>query len=143
MSKRATFRAGTLAAAAVAAVVLACASAGGGRSSGPTLPVQLEVRNNLGLPTDLSVYAITRGGSRTILGDVPPATTRTFTFKPVSFSERYYLVAYRPLKRAIRSASFSVGDDMTGRIIWTLVPNIVGFEELDTDSTGTDSSGNR
>ena len=143
MSKRATFRAGTLAAAAVAAMVLACASAGGGRSSGPTLPVQLEVRNNLGLPTDLSVYAITRGGSRTMLGDVPPATTRTFTFKPVSFSERYYLVAYRPLKRAIRSASFSVGDDMAGRIIWTLVPNIVGFEELDTDSTGTDSSGNR
>jgi hypothetical protein len=123
-------------------LLAACASAGG-RSSGPTLPVQLEINNNLSLPTDITVYAITHGGARTLLGDVPPGTTRSFTFKPVSFSERYHLLAIRPLKRPIRSQFFSVGDDMTGTVVWTLVPNIVGFEEIDTDTTGTDTTSQR
>jgi hypothetical protein len=30
---------------------------------------------------------------------------------------------------------------MTGRIIWTLVPNIVGFEDIDTDSTTHSTAG--
>ena len=132
-------RATALIAAAAIALLAACASAGS-RSSGPTPPVQLVIKNNLGLPTDLTVYAVTRGGFRTLIGDVPPAATRSFTFKPVSFSERYQLLAYRPLKRPIRSEHFSVGDDLTGTIVWTLVPNIVGFEEIDTDSTGTDTT---
>jgi hypothetical protein len=140
MFTRAFARATIVAAVAATAGLVGCASAGGGRSSGPPNPVQLEIRNNLALPSDLTVYAVTRGGSRTLLGDVPPATTRTFTFKPVSFSERYHLEGIRQLKRPVRSQYFSVGDDMTGRIVWTIVPNIVGFEEIDTDSTATDTT---
>lgn len=140
MFTRAFVRASTFSAAVATAALAGCASARGGRSSGPPNPVQLEVRNNLALPSDLSVYAVAQGHSRTILGDVPPATTRTFTFKPVSYSERYYLLAIRQLKRPIRSQWFSVGDDMTGSIVWTLVPNIVGFEEIDTDSTTADTT---
>jgi len=32
---------------------------------------------------------------------------------------------------------FIVGDGMTGTIVWTLSPNILGFEELASDTTDT------
>ena len=47
------------------------------------------------------------------------------------------LVATRAGGRDILSQSFTVGSDMTGAIVWTLVPNIVGFENVDADTTGT------
>jgi hypothetical protein len=132
----------------LSAVVLATAVLGAGacaslpgRTEGPTVPVAVEVENNLAIPTDLTVYAVTRSGARTLLGGVPPAATKSFTFKPVSFSEPYRLLATRPLHRTIASQVFTVGSDMTGRIIWTLSPNIVGFEEVDTDSTAAPDTG--
>ena len=130
------FSRASLTAASIAAMLglAGCASLRG-RTEGPTVPVAVDVQNNLALPTDLTVYAVTRSGARTLLGSVPPASTKTFTFKPVSFSEPYRFLATRPLRRAIASQVFTVGSDMTGRIIWTLSPNIVGFEEVDTDST--------
>lgn len=130
------FTGASLRAAALAAAIglVGCASLRG-RTEGPTVPITLEVQNNLALPTDLTVYAVTQSGTRTLLGDVPPASTKSFTFKPVSFSEPYRLLATRPLRRGISSQVFTVGSDMTGKIIWTLSPNIVGFEEVDTDST--------
>ena len=124
----------------VAVIGLAGCASLRGRTEGPTVPVAVEVQNNLPLPTDLTVYAVTRSGARTLLGDVPPASTRSFTFKPLSFSEPYRLLATRPLRRAITSQVFTVGSDMTGRVIWTLSPNIVGFEEVDTDSTAKPDS---
>ena len=118
-----------------------CASARG-RTEGPTVPISVEVQNNLPLPTDLTIYAVSRSGTRTLLGDVPPASTKSFTFKPLSFSEPYRFQANRPLRRPIRSEVFTVGSDMTGRIIWTLSPNIVGFEEIDSDSVAaSDTTG--
>jgi hypothetical protein len=132
MFSRAPLRAVALAAAVIG--VAACATLRG-RTEGPTVPVAIEVQNNLSIPTDLTVYAVTRSGARTLLGGVPPAATKTFTFKPVSFSEPYRLLATRSLRRAIESQVFIVGSDMTGRIIWILSPNIVGFEDVDTDST--------
>ncbi len=140
MFTRASLRASTFTAAIATAALVGCASGGMGRSSGPPNAVQLEIKNNLTLPSDLTVWAVGQGGTRMMLGDVPPATTQTFTFKPASYSERYYLLATRQLKRPIRSQRFSVGDDQTGTIVWTLVPNIVGFEEIDTDSTSTDTT---
>ncbi len=117
-----------------AAVQSGCASARG--RSGPVRPVELDIENNLTVPTDLSVYAIrVNGGARQIIGDVPPATTKAFQFTPDSYSEVYRLVASGPNGRAIRSQSFIVGYDMTGQIIWTLVPNIIGFRDTGTDST--------
>ncbi len=118
------------------ATIAACATPGG-RTSGATLPIDVQVNNNLRLPADLSVYAVSQGGHRTLLGDVPPATNRTLRFKPVAFSEPYRLLAIQPNGRQIVSQSFIVGSDMTGGIIWTLTPNIVGFEGVDPDSATT------
>ncbi|MEO6777905.1 MAG: hypothetical protein ABI194_00490 [Gemmatimonadaceae bacterium] len=114
----------------------ACASAGG-RTEGVPIPIQLQVINNLRLPTDLTVYAVTRAGNRTLLGGVHPGATTNLTFTPVSFSEPYRLLATTANGRSIRSQSFSVVSDMTGAIVWTLVPNIVGFEIMDADSVAS------
>ena len=122
--------------AATTTILPGCASVHG-RTEGPTLPIDLEIHNNLLLPTDLTIFAVTESRTRTLLGSVPPASTRTLRFKPVSFSERYRLVARRAGARDIVSEPFSVGSDMTGAIVWTLVPNIIGFENIDTDSTTT------
>ena len=115
----------------------ACASATGGRTEGPTNPVDLVVNNNLLRPTDLTIYAVTWDGHRSLLGSVPPREIRTFSFKPVSFTEQYRLLATRITGRDIRSQVFSVGSDMTGQITWTMIPNIVGFKGVDPDSSGT------
>jgi hypothetical protein len=117
-----------------AATLAGCASARN-RTEGPTLPIDLEIHNNLPLPTDLTIYAVSSAGIRSLLGSVPPATTRTLRFKPVSFSERDRLLATRAGERDVVSEPFSVGSDMTGAIVWTLVPNIVGFEEVESDTS--------
>lgn len=124
-------------AAAIVGLVAGCASAGSGRTEGPTVPVEVVVNNNLLLPTDITVYAVTESGHRTLLGSVPPQATRSFTFKPVSFSELYRLMATRALRRDVRSQVFSVVSDMTGRITWTMVPNIIGFEGPPADTSAT------
>lgn len=138
-------RASTSAAALAVAIGLAGCASPRGRTEGRPVPVDIEVRNNLALPTDLTVFAVTRSGVRTLLGTVPPASTKNFRFTPISFSEPYRLLATRPLRRQIRSEVFTVGSDMTGRIIWTMSPNLIGFEDIDTDSTviadTTDTSG--
>jgi hypothetical protein len=140
MRARSPLRSAALGAALAATLATALGAAAGcatvrGRTTGPTVPVDVEVRNNLPLPTDITVYAVNEIGNRTLLGGVPPNKTVTLRFKPASFTEPYRLLARRALGRDIRSQSFSVLSDMTGRIIWTLVPNIVGFEDVDTDST--------
>lgn len=126
--------------AALIAALSACATLRG-RTEGPTVPIDLEIQNNLNLPSDLTIYAVSRSGARTLIGSVPPATTTSFRFKPVSFSEPYRLLANRALARPIRSQVFTVGSDMTGRIIWMLSPNIIGFEDVESDSTAADTSG--
>jgi hypothetical protein len=124
----------TLAAATLLTTLLAACASAGGRTEGPTLAIDLQVNNNLVIPTDLSVYAIRQGGARALVGNVPPGASRTFKFKPVAFSEPYRLIAIRPNGRMIRSQTFTVGSDMTGAINWTLVPNIVGFENFESDT---------
>ena len=137
MSHRSAWRTALLGVVIAAAVVIPGCASIHGRTEGPTLPIDLEIHNNLLLPTDLTIYAVTEARTRTLLGSVPPASTRTLRFKPVTFTERYRLVAKRAGARDIVSEPFSVGSDMTGAIVWTLVPNIIGFENVDTDSTTT------
>ncbi|HEV2641477.1 MAG TPA: hypothetical protein VGT98_02165, partial [Candidatus Elarobacter sp.] len=117
------WRAATVAALAVAAIVAtaagACASAGG--RSGPTHPVDVEVQNNLALPTLVTIYAVPEFSSaRMLLGDVPPAATRTLSFTPISYTTTYRLYAQRPQGRPVRSQPFNVGSGMTGTIVWTM-----------------------
>lgn len=121
---------------ALIATVTGCASMGG-RSEGPTLPIDVQVNNNLHVPADLTVYAVSHGGNRALLGDVPPNGTTTLKFKPVAFSEPYRMLATRAGGRDIMSQTFIVASDMTGAIIWTLVPNVVGFVETEPDTATT------
>jgi hypothetical protein len=117
---------------------LGCATLRGGKDSAVIAPVTIEIDNNLTLPTLISVYAVSDGGGiRTRIGDVPGASKRSFEFKPTSFSQPYRLIAVRQLARTIRSHVFSVGSETTTKIVWTLYPNLIGFEEFDNDSTDT------
>jgi hypothetical protein len=119
---------------AAALTLLACASGSGRSAEGTPHPVDIEVRNNLLVPTDLTVYAVrSTGGGAMLLGSILPAKTQTLRFTPSAYTDSYRLYARLPNGRAIRSESFIVGSDMTGTIVWTLVPNILGFFE--TDST--------
>jgi hypothetical protein len=122
-------------AALIPAIALAaCASAGSGRTEGATVPVDVVVKNNLLLPTDLTIYAISSDGHRTLLGSVHPQDSATFSFKPVSFSEQYRLLAIRSGRRSIRSEPFSIVSTNTGRITWTMIPNIIGFQGSEPDT---------
>lgn len=118
-----------------AIVLMACASVGSGRSEGPTNPVDVVVKNNLLMPTDITIYAISVDGSRTLLGSVHPLDSATFSFKPSAFSQQYRLLAIRSGRRSIRSEVFSVTSTNTGRITWTMIPNIIGFQGATPDTT--------
>jgi hypothetical protein len=115
---------------AAALVPLGCTAAAT-RNEGPPRPVALEIDNNLALPTDLTVYAVTEGGTRRLIGSVPPARNVTFQFTPDSYSTQYRLVARMPLGRQLRSEAFVVGSSMTGQIVWMLVPNLIGFRDVE------------
>lgn len=119
-----------------ASITLAsCTSARGRANSVPPHPVDVEINNNLSLPTDLTVYLAGQDEGRRILGSVPPGKTKTLQFTPSSYSEPYRLIATRALHRDVVSQPFTIGSGMTGRLIWTLVPNIIGFEDVDTVDT--------
>lgn len=136
----------TLTAAAMLWTTAACRSFNNGNDQ-PLHPLTIEVKNNLTEPTQITVYILSEGGYRQILGDVGPSDSRTFAFTPRSYTETYRLVAQIPLARPFRSQPFTVGSEMTGWIQWTMIPNIIGFwdREEDTvvvpDSTPHDSAG--
>ena len=125
-----------LAAVAVSAMAsTSCTRATVNRPEGPPVPVQLVVNNNLLRPTDLTIYTVTFGGQRRLLGSVPPRTTREFSFTPVSYSAQYRLLATRITGRDVTSQVFSIGSEMTGQITWTMLPNLVAFRGTDPDTT--------
>ncbi len=117
--------------AATLAIGYACASGGKG---GPLPPVNIEVQNNLSVPTDVTVWLVS-GGIRQQVGYVPGNETKTFTITPSSGAQRYRLSAERPLARPIRSPSFNYIPEQTGTIVWALIPNIVTFRGRDVVET--------
>jgi hypothetical protein len=119
----------TIAAAAAIAAPYGCASAGH-RGDDAMHPVNVEINNNLTVPTVITVFVDQGDNSRRMLGTVPGAATRTFQFTPISFSQPYRLIAQRQLAREIRSQPFTIGSDMTGTVEWSLIPNIVGFYDV-------------
>lgn len=119
---------------AAAVLALGCASVTT-QNQGPPRPVALEIDNNLPLPTDLTIYAVTDAGTQRLIGSVPPARSVTFQFTPDSYSTQYRLIARAALGRLLRSEPFIVGSGMTGQIIWTLVPNIIGFRDVEEPDT--------
>jgi hypothetical protein len=116
------------------AVLAACATMRS-NTDVPPHPVTITVVNNLPVPTDLSVYAVTTGGSVTILGTAAPGDSTQFQMTPRAFSEPYRLLARTPLGRRLWSDEYTVGDANTGEIRWQLVPNILQFFNVAEDST--------
>jgi hypothetical protein len=125
----------TIAAASTALAILAAGCASASTQGGPLHPVNVEVDNNLPIPTNITVYLIEVPGARRQLGDVPGGETKTLQFTPTSLSQEYRLLAERPLARPLRSQPFTIGDDMTGTIVGTRVPNIVGFRDVPDTTT--------
>jgi len=118
----------------VLAMTLAGCSGLSNRNDQPMHPLTIEVKNNLTMPTQITVYIISEGGFRQVLGDIGPSDSRTFAFTPRSYSETYRLVAQIPLSRPFRSQPFTVGSEMTGWIQWTMIPNIIGFWDREEDT---------
>lgn len=124
-------------AAALAATVatMACASLRAGPDV-PPHPVTITIVNNLRIPTDLSVYAVTSGGNVAILGTAGPTDSTSFTMTPRTFSEPYRLLVRTPSGLRIWSDEYTFRDANTGEIRWQLVPNILTFYDV-ADSTST------
>jgi hypothetical protein len=97
-------------------------------SEAPPHPIAVEVTNNITVPTELTVFvAQDQGGSRQMLGTVPGAQTKTFTFTPLSWGQPYRLEGRRPLGGSVFSPRFTVTDPETGTVSWNVVPNQVQF----------------
>jgi hypothetical protein len=97
----------------------------------PPHPIAVEINNNLTVPTELTVYVVQdQGGPRQMLGTVPGAQTKTFTFTPLAWSQTYRLLGERQLSGPVRSPSFTISDPETGTVSWAVIPNQVQFYEL-------------
>jgi len=102
----------------------------------PPHPITITIINNLRIPTDLSVYAVTSGGNVSILGTASPTDSTSFTMTPRAFSEPYRLLVRTPSGQRFWSDEYTVRDANTGEIRWQLVPNILTFYDV-ADSTST------
>jgi hypothetical protein len=52
----------------------------------PPHPIAVEINNNLTIPTELTIFVTQDGGGlRQMLGTVPGAKTKSFTFTPISW----------------------------------------------------------
>lgn len=126
----------TRAAALVAAIAtVGCATMRPGADV-PPHPITITIINNLPIPTDLSVYAVTNGGNLSMLGTARPTDSTSFTMTPRAFSEPYRLLVRTPSGRRFWSDEYTVRDANTGEIRWQLVPNILTFYDV-ADSTST------
>ena len=105
-------------------------------SEAPPHPIAVEIQNNITVPTELTVFIQQdQGGARQMLGTVPGAQTRSFTFTPVSWGQPYRLEGRPPLGGSIFSPRFTVNDPQTGTVTWALVPNQVQFYNTAVDTT--------
>jgi hypothetical protein len=105
-------------------------------STAPPHPIAVEINNNLTVPTELTVF-ITQdaGGIRQMLGTVPGAQTKSFTFTPISWDMTYRIVGERPLGGPVISPRFNVNDPETGVVSWNVIPNQVEFYDVQVDTT--------
>jgi hypothetical protein len=132
--------AGTVAGAVGASTMTACAT--GGVNTTHLHEMNVQVKNNLNEPTALTIYAVNASGSRR-LGDVPANDSVLLKWVPPDADGSYRLIAERQSERPIRSQPFSVGKNL-GTITWTLVPNILSFNEPDIiDTVNVDSASAR
>jgi len=104
----------------------------------PPHPIAVEIQNNLTIPTELTVYITQdQGGGRQMLGTVPGAQTKTFTYTPFAWGQSYRLIGQRPLGGSIGSPPFTLADPEVGTISWAVIPNQVQFYGLPDTTTTT------
>jgi hypothetical protein len=102
----------------------------------PPHPIAVEINNNLTVPTELTIFVTQDGGGlRQMLGTVPGAKTKSFTFTPISWDMTYRLVGERPLGGPVISPRFTVNDPETGVVSWNVIPNQVEFYDVQVDTT--------
>jgi hypothetical protein len=108
----------------------------------PPHPLAVEVKNNLTVPTELTVWVVQDGGGyRQMLGTVAGDQTKTFQFKPLNWGDSYRLVGQRQLAGPLRSPRFTVDNPTTGTVAWSVVPNLVSFYDVATDTTRAPAAG--
>jgi hypothetical protein len=102
----------------------------------PPHPISVEINNNLTVPTELTVFVTQdQGGPRQMLGTVPGAQTKSFTFTPISWDMTYRLIGQRPLGGPVVSPRFVINDPETGVVSWNVIPNQVEFYDVQVDTT--------
>jgi hypothetical protein len=128
---------------ATVAGLAACASHGHAESP-RTHAITVQIINNLAVPSSMDIYVVGPAGIQQRLGFVPGNDSAEFSFRPISYGQRYRLIAKRQLARTIVSQPFTVGDAQTRFAVWTLLGNMVtlynGATTVDTllvDSTAT------
>lgn len=102
------------------ALPLLASCASGGRPTRREEAVLL-VRNNLQLPTQLTVYVVSTLGERQMLGNVVPRETGQLRFRAPSISGQYRFVAVADGGRELVSQPIALnGGDM---VEWNLLQN--------------------
>jgi hypothetical protein len=119
---------------------IACASAG---TSIHRYEMNVQINNNLNVPTELTIFAVSPAGSRK-LGTIAPRDSALLTWVPPDKGVTYRFVAERAGERPIRSQPFSVSGKKVGTITWALIPNVLVFSQSDMiDTVNVDSAGVR
>ncbi len=117
------------------ALAYACATSHARRGEEPPHDVNVEVQNDLTIPTVITAYVAEGEGIRRMLGEVGGGEVKTFTFRPSAFGQQYRLIAYRQLARPIYSVPFTIGSPITGTVVWSVYTGIVTFRDRDVVET--------
>jgi hypothetical protein len=110
---------------AITVSLSACASAAGRRSEAANR-ISVRVRNDLVVPSVLTVFIVDDLGTRRLLGNVPAGATTTLSYDPPLASGRYRLVARTTSGAEISSPPITVTAGET--VVWRLSTNIVTVE---------------
>jgi hypothetical protein len=108
---------------ALVLLVGACASTGSRNDEGEVVPISIVVENTASLSSDLTVYVVSRGGGRQILGSVPPNRTVTLPYSGVVSGGTYRLLARPNGGRDIVSNSFVFGSPGSS-VRWNVYSNV-------------------
>jgi hypothetical protein len=95
--------------------------------SGSAPQVVVQLTNDLDPPSDVTVYAVSNGGFRQRLGEVPPTEKQALRFPIVGATETVRLVAERDLGRSVRSQPIVLNNNATTIIDWDLSTNSIWF----------------
>jgi hypothetical protein len=100
------------------------------RGSGKFEEATVVVENNLITSSSVTVYLFTALGARTLLGSVPPGSTRSLRYRAPEISGRYRLVARidREAGTETNSPGFALSSGET--LWWDLRRNTVVFQRL-------------